>query len=407
MSLAIAYTSPRSAVAAGSSPGTIVPPLVACSAPERASRTPMPSVPAVPAVRGELATRLHLRHAGPQDVVLRYELLGDATLPALFVAGGISAHRHVAASTAFVSDGWWQAQVGVGRALDPRAYCIVAFDWLGADGRLDVAIDPADQADAIVAVLDGLGIERLAGFVGSSYGAMVGLQFAARHGARLDRLVAISGSHRAHPFASAWRALQRRAVTLGALQCDETQGLALARQLAILSYRTPEEFDARFDAPRVVRGRVRVGAEDYLDHCGATFVARSTPTAYLRLSESIDLQALAPEAIGLPVTVVAVVEDRLVPLGDAHALVERLRGETRLCVLRSRYGHDAFLKEVAAIAAILAEDFAAPGCDDERSPCPGGPAPLQHGGCDYHHHHHHHHQRDRDARAERCNGAGA
>ena len=44
----------------------------------------------------------------------------------------------------------------------------------------------------------------------------------------------------------------------------------------------------------------------------------------------------------------------LVPLQDAYALAERLRGETRLCVLRSVYGHDAFLKEDAAIAAILA-----------------------------------------------------
>lgn len=356
MSLAAPSVTPRPVVAVRSSPRATLPPHVPCPAPEHAPQ------PAVPAARGELAFALDLRHAGRREVLLRYELLGDRALPALFVAGGISAHRHVAASDAFSAPGWWQAQVGIGRALDPRAYCIVAFDWLGADGSLDVAIDPADQADAVVALLDALGIERLAGFVGSSYGAMVGLQFAARHGARLDRLVAISGTHRAHPFASAWRALQRRAVALGALQCDETQGLALARQLAILSYRTPEEFAARFDAPRVVHGRVRVGAEDYLDHCGATFVATSTPTAYLRLSESIDLQAVAPESIRLPVTVVAVVEDRLVPLADAHALVEGLRGETRLCVLRSRYGHDAFLKADAAIAAILAEDFLADGC---------------------------------------------
>lgn len=320
--------------------------------------SPSPAIPAaVTARRGEFTVQLPLRHAGPRAVSLRYEVFGDATLPAVFVAGGISAGRHLAASDAFDSQGWWQAQVGFGRALDPRALCIVAFDWLGADGTLDVAIDPADQADAIAAVLDALGIDRLAGFVGCSYGAMVGLQFAARHGARLQQLVAISGTHRAHPFASAWRALQRQAVALGALQCDESHGLALARQLAMLSYRTPEEFAERFDAAQVVNGRVRVGAEDYLDHCGAKFVATTTPTAFLRLSESIDLQRVDPEAIRVPVTVVAVVQDRLVPIADVHALIERLRGETRLCVLRSQYGHDAFLKEHAAIAAILAEAF--------------------------------------------------
>ncbi|KQY51021.1 homoserine O-succinyltransferase [Lysobacter sp. Root494] len=308
---------------------------------------------AIPARRGDVAVTLALRYAGTRTVTLRYEILGHEDLPAVFVAGGISAHRHVAGSEAFAEPGWWEAQSGVGRALDPSQHCIVGFDWLGGDGTLDVVIDPADQADAVAAVLDALRIERLRAFVGCSYGAMVGLQFAARHGARLDHLVAISGAHRAHPFSSAWRALQRRAVALGALQCDETHGLALARQLAILSYRTPEEFAGRFDAAKIVDGRVRVAAEDYLDYCGAQYTARTSPVAFQRLSESIDLQSVEPERIDTPVTVVAVEEDRLVPVEDSTALAQRLRGNACIEVLSSLYGHDAFLKEEAAIATIL------------------------------------------------------
>jgi homoserine O-acetyltransferase len=191
---------------------------------------------------------------------------------------------------------------------------------------------------------------------------MVGLQFAARHGARLQRLVAISGTDRAHPHASAWRALQRRAVALGALQCDESAGLALARELAMLSYRTPEEFAQRFDAPaQVAQGRVRCAAEDYLDACGQRFVERVPATAFLRLSESIDLQQVDAATIRVPTTVVAVAEDRLVPVEDAYRLVERLRAPARLRVLRSIHGHDAFLKEHGAIAAVLREALAADG----------------------------------------------
>ena len=33
-------------------------------------------------------------------------------------------------------------------------------------------------------------------------------------------------------------------MALGQLQCADAQGLSLARQFAMLSYRTPEEFDA-------------------------------------------------------------------------------------------------------------------------------------------------------------------
>jgi homoserine O-acetyltransferase len=325
-----------------------------------APRRPIPSLPPADACRGTLACELPLRHAGLRSVALHYELLGAPGRPVVLVAGGISAGRHVASSATFPQPGWWDAQCGAGRALDPARQRILAFDWLGSDGRLDAPIDPADQADAIAALLDALGIDTLAGFVGCSYGAMVGLQFAARHPARLSRLVAFSGTHRAHPYASACRARQGRGFALGAWLCPARDGLARARQLAILGYRTPEEFDARFGGAQVIDGRVRTDAEDYLDHCAAKYVAGTSSTAFLRLSESIDLQALEPESIRVPVTVVAVAEDRLVPVEDAYALVERLSAggaprRPQLRVLRSLYGHDAFLKETGAITAVLRE----------------------------------------------------
>lgn len=303
------------------------------------------------AIRGRVQARLTLAHAGARDLHIGYELVGPAGAPVVLAAGGISAHRHVVASDAFPESGWWQSQSGVG--LDTHRVQVLAIDWIGADGTLDAPIDSADQADAIAAVLDALGIERVAAFFGCSYGAMVGLQFAARHPQRVGRLVAISGAHRAHPFASASRALQRQAVALGQLQCDESQGLALARQLAMLTYRTPDEFAERFDAPpTLVHGRLRVAAEDYLEHCAATWIARTTPTAFLRLSESIDLHAIDPRRVPVPTTVVAIAEDRLVPQDDLFALSEALpQGELRL--LSSKFGHDAFLTETREIGRIL------------------------------------------------------
>jgi homoserine O-acetyltransferase/O-succinyltransferase len=303
------------------------------------------------AVRGQLRTTLNLRHAGEHPVTIAYEIVGPTDAPMVVAAGGISAHRHVVASETFPEAGWWQTQSGVG--LDTSRVRLLAIDWLGADGALDAVIDSADQADAIAAVLDTLGIDRVAAFIGSSYGAMVGLQFAARYPQRVGKLVAISGAHRSHPYASAWRALQRQAVALGQLQCDASQGLALARQLAMLSYRTPAEFAERFDGgPTLVHGRVRVAAEDYLEHCAATWVTRTSPTAFLRLSESIDLHTIDPRTVSVPTTVVAIAEDRLVPLEDLFALSEALpHGEIR--VLRSKFGHDAFLTETLEIGNIL------------------------------------------------------
>jgi homoserine O-acetyltransferase len=324
---------------------------------------------AAPAARAPrrfvLDLRLQLRHAGPRSVVVRGEWIGPADAPLVLVAGGISANRHVSGAGGS-EPGWWDTQVGPGRAIDTDRLRVLAIDWLGADGSLDAPIDSADQADALAAVLDRLGVSRVAAFVGASYGAMVGLQFAARHGHRLGRLVAISGAHRAHPYSSAWRALQRQCVALGRSEGGVSQGLALARQWAMLSYRTPEEFAERFDAPAVLAGeQARCAAEDYLESCGRRYAARWTSTAFLRLSESIDLHRVDPAAVRVPTTVVAVDEDRLVPLSDLQALVESLGAPVRLRQLRSRYGHDAFLKEEAAIAGVLTEALAA---------CAGGAA---------------------------------
>jgi homoserine O-acetyltransferase len=274
---------------------------------------------------------------------------GDPTSPVVGVLGGISAGRHVASSAALPESGWWERQRGV---FDGR--CVVSFDWLGADGTLDAPIDPADQALALATVLDHLAIERIAALVGCSYGAMVGLAFAVAHPHRIGRLVAIAGAHRPHPFASAWRALQRHVVALGQLQCAETQGLSLARQLALLSYRTPEEFAARFHAQATLEGgTARCAAEDWLADHGASYAQHTPATAFLRLSESIDLHRIEPGDIHVATTLVAFAEDRLVPFEDIRALAAGIAAPVRLQVLHSTYGHDAFLKEAVAVSACL------------------------------------------------------
>lgn len=307
---------------------------------------------------GSIDAVLATRHAGTRKLRLNYELVGPEDAPVVFIAGGISAHRHVAANALDAANGWAEGLLDAGRALDPSHIRVLAFDYIGACGGIDAPIDTADQADAVALLLDALGIDVLEAFVGYSYGALVGLQLAARHPSRLRKLVAASGAHRPHPYASAWRALQRKAVALGQLQCADEQGLSLARQFAMLSYRTPEEFGERFaEAPVLVNGRVRVAAEDYLDAAGAKFVARIPAIAWLRLSESIDLHDVDPSSIAVPTLVIAVEGDRLVPLSDAVSLVEGLGLHGRLRVLRSQYGHDAFLKETDRIDAFLAAEL--------------------------------------------------
>lgn len=299
--------------------------------------------------------RLWLRPAhGHEARALRvaWRLHGPVDAPCIAVLGGISADRKVADGAG--QPGWWQAQTARDGALDVTRWRVLSFDWLDAASLAADAVSSTDQAQALAGVLDALDIARLHALVGASYGAMVGLAFAAQFPARLRRLIAIAGAHRAHPQAAALRAVQRGIVRFALDSGDAARGLALARQLAMIGYRSPRELARRFDAPAVLaEGRVRVGAEDWLEGAGARFVQRFDARRFLALSESIDLHAVDPAAVRVATTLIGFSTDQLVPVADLCALQRGLGAPCELHVLDSDYGHDAFLKETAALGALL------------------------------------------------------
>ncbi|MBL8300516.1 MAG: homoserine O-succinyltransferase [Rhodanobacteraceae bacterium] len=311
--------------------------------------------PAPPPVRSEALVQIAPKYGrSPVAVSLRYLWAGAPDAPTVIVQGGISASRDVCCING--DAGWWDELVGAGCAVDLKRCRVLSIDWLAAGDLGDVsAVSSEDQADAIAALLDALDIAQVKAFVGASYGAMVGLAFAARHGARLGRLIAISGAHRAHPLATALRAIQREIVRGGIANGDIGSALSLARQLAMTTYRGAEEFAERFDAePEFRDGRFHFPVEDYLGAAGRKFVARFDAARYLSLSESIDLHRVDAASVRVPCDIVAVSSDRLVPAADLRALADSVGASARYHEIESRYGHDAFLKETGRISALVA-----------------------------------------------------
>lgn len=303
-----------------------------------------------------------LHHGGTlPDARLAWRLAGDPALPLVVAIGGISAHRRV-----FDLDepraGWWHEIVGPGRALDTTRCRILGFDYLGGSGESTrpganappPSIASLDQAVALAALLDHLAIARVAAIVGASYGGMVALAFGQRYAGRVQRLIVISAADRAHPMATAWRCVQRASVRYGMEKGDAKGGLVLARALAMATYRSAEEFAARFSGEPTLRdGRFVFPVEEYLFARGADYAGKYQPEAFLCLSESIDLHRVDAAAIEVPTSVVAVREDHLVPIEDMRALAARLPN-ARLHELSSPHGHDAFLKEAGQLRPILA-----------------------------------------------------
>lgn len=315
-------------------------------------------------VRATRRVRLAPRFAdGPREVEVCYLWTGAPGAPTIIVQGGISAGRDVCATPEHAAPGWWELLAGAGRAIDLDRVRVLAVDWLDADDVGAGSVSSEDQADVLAALLDALSIARVEAFVGASYGAMVGLAFAARHPDRLSKLVALAGAHRPHPLATAQRAVQRGIVRLGLENGCVGDALALARQLALTTYRGSAGFARRFAGGAEYRdGRFRMPVEGWLEYNGRKFVARFDARRYLALSESIDLHDIDPGTVRVPTTLIGFASDRLVPLADLCELQQRLGAPASLEVIETPHGHDGFLKEPERLAPLLRE--ALQGCGD-------------------------------------------
>ena len=309
----------------------------------------------------EIPGELTLHHGGKlSGIRIAWRLVGPTHAPIVCALGGISAHRRVCLAEDPRQE-WWSQIAGPERPLDVNRFRILSFDYLGGSGdstgpesgQIFPSVSSYDQAEILARVLDHLGITALHAIAGGSYGGMVALAFGERYPERVGQLLSIGASDRAHPMSTAWRSVQRQMVRF-AVDCGRAkEGLQLARALAMSTYRSSEEFSARFNGTPVLDGdRYVFPVEGYLFSRGGDYASRYRPESFLCLSESIDLHRVDASRIFVPTTVVAVREDQLVPLGDVRAMVARLP-VARLHEISSIYGHDAFLKETEQLRRIF------------------------------------------------------
>lgn len=267
--------------------------------------------------------------------------------------GGISGDRFVCRGQDG-GPGWWAGLVGQGCAVDPGRHRVIGLDF-AADPRGRCAPSTEDQARVLAAALDVAGIERVHGIVGASYGGMVALAFAAAFPSRVDRIAIVSAGAEPHPAASAARELQRRIVALGLRTGQADEALSIARGLAMLGYRTAEEFEERFRGGLESEDPLAASEPGgYLRARGEAFRAVMSPERFLSLSASIDRHRVDPGRIGCPALLVGARSDQLVPPAQMRALARRLGGPATLHLLDCVQGHDMFLTRAGAVGDLLA-----------------------------------------------------
>jgi homoserine O-acetyltransferase len=338
--------------------------------------------------------------------VLAYESWGrlnEQANNAILLFTGLSPSAHAAATPKDPSHGWWQAMIGPGLALDTNHYFVLCVNSLGSCfGSTGAAsIDPQtgeryrlsfpelaveDIAAAGWAAAQALGIKKLDAVVGASLGGMSVIAFATQFPHAARRLISISGSPAASPFAIALRSVQREAIMRDpdwqggqyALDRPPRSGMRLARKLGTITYRSAAEWRERFGREALTGNAASLSpfaphfaVEGYLESQAERFTRLFDANCYLYLSSAMDRFDLASHggsyAAALAsvsaeqVLIIGVQSDLLFPIDEQAAIAAAFRNNgtpVRFAALPSLEGHDAFLVDLArfdpAIRSFLA-----------------------------------------------------
>lgn len=302
---------------------------------------------------------------------------------------------HALSGSARVGD-WWPELFGPGRPFDTRRLCVIGVNVIGScygstgprsiDSRMGKPyggdfplVTISDMVRAQSLLLERLGITRLRAVVGGSIGGMQAVQWAVDLPERVERCVAV-GAAPLPALGLALNHLQRQAIMndplwQGGHYTDDAPpetGLALARGIAMCSYKSAELFDCRFarnpdrageDPGRSLGERFDVAG--YLDHQGRTFTSRFDANSYLILSKAMDTfdpargyasEEAALRRITARVLLVGISSDWLFPAGEVRALARRMSSAGVECSyeeLTSSHGHDGFLADADLLAPLL------------------------------------------------------
>jgi homoserine O-acetyltransferase len=324
---------------------------------------------------------------GAQVAYETWGTLNAARSNALLLFTGLSPPAHAASSPQDPAEGWWEGMVGPKLALDTERYFVICVNSLGScfgstgPASIDAAsgkpyrlsfpdLSVEDIARAGYETVRRLGIERLDTLMGPSLGGMVVLAYAAMFPKAARRLVCISGTAAAAPFAIALRSIQREAITndpgweRGNYLPDRgpVTGQRLARKLGTVTYRSAAEWQQRFGRepirPDMKRGdpfASEFAVQGYLESLAQRWTNAFDANCYLYISRAMDrfdlglhgepVELMRRAALG-DALVIGVQSDLLFSVGEQRAIAQFLSAAgvaTRFTPLPCIQGHDSFL----------------------------------------------------------------
>ncbi len=216
-------------------------------------------------------------------------------------------------------------------------------------------------------LLDQLEITGIEQVIGGSMGGMQALEFIIMD--RRPRSAVLIAMGEAHtPWAIGISHAQRAAIT-GDPKWDNGNyksgegpfnGVATARMMAMVTYRTPEDFNRKFGR-KLQNEDGQFQIESYLNYQGEKLAKRFDAHTYITLTKAMDTHDISRgredaelilNRIEIPVQVVGISSDHLYPVSEQQVLARKMPNGTYF-EIDSPYGHDAFLIEFDQLNSII------------------------------------------------------
>lgn len=256
---------------------------------------------------------------------------------------------------------WWPGLVGEGCVIDPDKYFIVCANMLGScygstepkNDRFPL-ITIRDIVKANQLVYEHLGLNGIKIGIGGSMGGQQLLQWAVEYPDLFEYIVPIATNAIHSPWGIAFNEAQRMALQ----NSNKKEGLAAARALAILSYRSYATFEkTQKDSHQKLDD---FSASSYQRYQGEKLAERFSHASYYTLSKAMDSHDISHHStieeslfrISAEALVIGIESDLLFPIVEQKRIADNLRSAS-FYTIPSDYGHDGFLIETEKISTIL------------------------------------------------------
>jgi homoserine O-acetyltransferase len=348
---------------------------------------------------------LHLENGKSLDqITVAYETHGklnsDAS-NAILICHALTGEAHVAGEAVYCDEvlqaapllqamkpnheGWWDGVIGPGRVFDSNRFFIICSNILGScygtSGPTSInpntnipyktdfpQITVRDMVKVQHALLKKLGVQQITLITGGSLGGMQVLEWAIMYPDMVNSIVPIATAAQHSAWCIGINHLARKAIindplwNNGDYQSQPINGLALARKIGMVSYRSDTIFNKRFARERVGNPSNMFQVESYLNYQGEKLVKRFDANCYLYLTHAMDNHDLSRGRGSLEAVLasiksitlcIGIDSDILYPAHEQKSIAEFIPN-SRYAEIKSAYGHDAFLIEFDQLNDIIA-----------------------------------------------------